>query len=54
MEYENAVYRDDSEPLCGRGGCFANGDGFCKILTDNDFGKRECPFFKPRVNNKSE
>ena len=51
MEFENVVYRDDIEPLCGRGECFANKDGYCGILTDNDFGERECPFYKPRCND---
>lgn len=54
MEFENVVYRNDSEPVCERGDCFANREGRCEILTDNDFGKRECPFYKPRKSVGSE
>lgn len=27
--------------------CFANRDGVCTCLKDNDFGGRDCPFYKP-------
>lgn len=33
-------------PNCNREDCFACKDGKCELLTDNDFGKRECPFYK--------
>lgn len=46
MELKNAVYLENDEPLCERRGCFACRNGVCEILTDNDFGDRECPFFK--------
>ena len=36
---------DDKSPHCDRN-CFACTNGRCCILTDNDFGDRECPFFK--------
>ena len=26
--------------------CFANRDGRCGCLKDNDFGGRDCPFYK--------
>lgn len=28
--------------------CFANVEGFCKVLTDTSFGLRDCPFYKSR------
>ena len=28
--------------------CFAYRDGNCVSLSDNDFGGRECPFFKSK------
>lgn len=27
------------------GQCFANKGGFCMVLTDTWFGKKECPFY---------
>ena len=27
--------------------CFANQEGWCACLKDNDFGGRDCPFYKP-------
>lgn len=33
-------------PSCSRYNCFAYDNGKCVILRDNDFGRRECPFFK--------
>lgn len=29
------------------GDCFANRGGVCTCLKDNDFGGRDCPFYKP-------
>lgn len=29
-------------------GCFANKNGFCRILIDNNFGERKCPFYKTK------
>ena len=29
------------------GDCFANQGGRCACLKDNDFGGRDCPFYKP-------
>lgn len=35
-------------PGCGmRRDCFVNEGGRCACLKDNDFGGRECPFYKP-------
>lgn len=44
---------------CNKKDCFAyysdkiddQGEG-CDILVDNDFGKRECPFYKPKKEKK--
>ena len=29
--------------------CFANKDSKCVCLSDNDFGKKDCPFYKPNT-----
>lgn len=34
------------EPICNREDCFACDGSKCTLLTENDFGDRECPFFK--------
>lgn len=35
------------KPQCSKHcDCFANRDGKCVSLQDNDFGNRECPFYK--------
>lgn len=36
-------------PSCDRNNCFAYSNGECVILTDNDFGERECPFYKTQA-----
>lgn len=33
-------------PDCLREDCFGCDRGRCHVLVDNDFGERECPFFK--------
>ena len=33
---------------CDRKKCFSNQDGVCFVLSDTNFGKRECPFYKTR------
>ena len=33
-------------PTCGRSDCFGYQDGYCVVLSRNDFGDRSCPFFK--------
>ena len=38
--------RLDECPKCDRYTCFAYNNGKCVALTDNNFGKRECPFYK--------
>ena len=36
-----------SKPVCEtHRDCFANKDGQCVSLSDNNFGERDCPFFK--------
>ncbi len=35
-------------PACNKhSDCYANKKGSCVCLSDNDFGKRDCPFYKP-------
>lgn len=34
------------EPNCNREDCFACKHGKCVVLNKNNFGGRECPFFK--------
>lgn len=29
--------------------CKSYSDGFCTILTDTDFGERQCPFFRDKL-----
>lgn len=36
------------EVRCKRLDCRGNIRGECTVLTDNNFGDRECPFFKTR------
>ena len=33
-------------PTCGRKDCFGNEEGYCLVLTENNFGNRSCPFYK--------
>lgn len=35
-------------PKCNRTTCTGNAGRRCEILTDNDFGGKECPFYKNR------
>lgn len=46
MEFFTQIIPNDVEPPCDRSDCFACEFGNCTILTNNDFGKRECPFYK--------
>ena len=39
---------EDDRPKCLRTVCFANYDCYCSALSNNDFGERDCPFFKTR------
>lgn len=41
-------------PKCEKTGCFANKKKECTILENNDFGKRECPFFKSNAQMERE
>ena len=47
MDFETKIIYNDYEPPCSRNDCFACVNERCSILTNNDFGKRECPFYKP-------
>lgn len=42
LVYQNA-------PGCDKHECFACIDGKCIALTDNNFGERDCPFYKTRA-----
>ena len=35
-----------NEPTCNREDCLACENGKCLALSDNNFGNRECPFYK--------
>lgn len=39
---------------CDRDDCAAYFDGICNALRNNDFGDRECPFFKTKEQNEKE
>ena len=34
--------------------CFANADGYCICLTNNDFGGRRCSFYKTKTKAATE
>ena len=34
--------------------CFANADGYCICLTNNDFGGRRCLFYKTKTKAAAE
>ena len=51
MGFETKIIYNDYEPPCVRSDCFACSNGRCTILTSNDFGERECPFYKPENNS---
>ena len=40
--------KDVPPPPCSTLHCNRNSNGFCVLLTDNDFGERPCPFFKAK------
>ena len=42
------------DPICIKKNCFGNMDGRCRVLNDNDFKGRPCPFFKTHAQIKSE
>ena len=44
----------DKGPTCNKVECGANEDGFCVCLLNNNFGKRECPFFKTKEQCEKE
>ena len=45
---------EEKFPICNREDCFANLDGKCVLLLDNDFGNRECPFYKTKKQAEAE
>lgn len=44
------------EVVCNREhtDCAAYRNGMCIILTDDDFGKKDCPFYKTNEQNRRE
>lgn len=40
-------------PFCDREDCRANKRCECVALTDNNFGDRDCPFYKRRDDDKA-
>lgn len=41
-------------PICNKDECAAHKEGHCVILIDNNFGDRDCPFFKTNEQVKKE
>lgn len=37
-----------ARPTCDKVECFAYCEGYCMVLTKNDFGSRRCLFFKTK------
>lgn len=54
MNSDTVIIHNDPMPPCCRADCFACENGLCEILTSNDFGARDCPFFKPRPTDGSD
>lgn len=46
-ERQRANRKLGSAPRCNKVNCVSNQVGTCRALQDNNFGKKECPFFKP-------
>ena len=47
---ENGLTEHIENPICDMHlDCFANSDGRCECLIMNDFGDRDCPFYKDRL-----
>lgn len=43
------------KPICDKHtDCFANHGGRCVCLIDNDFGSKDCPFYKGRKRYEEE
>ena len=43
------------KPICDKhSDCFANHGGRCVCLINNDFGSKECPFYKGRKRYEEE
>lgn len=42
-------------PRCNHApGCFANKDGYCRILKSSNFGDKACPFYKTQEQGDAE
>lgn len=46
--------KEKHDPVCDRTDCAACMNRHCTILVDNNFGDRECPFFKTWDQNEEE
>ena len=44
----------DDYPLCAKDDCAACVNKRCIALRDNDFGSKECPFYKTKEQNEKE
>lgn len=49
MRKEKVPYPNCTEKTCNK-----NFSGICIALTDTDFGKRKCPFYKKRGYEENE
>ena len=47
-------YKKKEIACCDKDECAACNHGYCIALHDNDFGNRDCPFFKTREQNEAE
>ena len=36
-------------PVCDKARCFAYENGKCDLLTENNFGDQQCPFYKTKA-----
>ena len=37
---------------CKKKNCFGYNKGVCVVLNNTNFGKRECPFYKPKTKKR--
>ena len=42
------------DPICAKDKCFACENGRCRVLIDNNFHGRPCPFFKTQEQLREE
>lgn len=46
--------RIEEHPRCDLRDCFANHNGTCNCLSNADFTKKKCSFYKPKKDYKTE